>query len=189
MESECIASYAKAHPKVRFINVSQGGIGFPDIPNLPLSEAIKSELAQSIDLRALLHAEIQQLKMPPLKARIEHEMKSVGESLLRLKAIAEAMIEELERVQGHPLLGSLPLPTGKMAILEIDFQEEKAFECLFPTFGPALDKLLSRAFFISPQSSEEEKRRLLLEGKIAKWKHWKEMIDSEIAVFQKHGSA
>ncbi len=186
MESECIACFAKAHPESRFINVSKGGLGFPGIPNMPLSEAMQSELTLQLDLRALVHAEIQQLKMPPLKEKIEHEMKTVGESLLRLSVIADQMIEELERVQSSPR--PLSLPTGKMAILEIDFQEEKAFECLLPTFGPALDKLLSRAFFIEPNSSEEEKRSLLIESRIAKWKQWKEMIDSEIAVFRKHGN-
>ncbi len=186
MESECIASFAKAHPESRFINVSKGGLGFPGIPNMPLSEAIQTELTLQLDLRALVHAEIQQLKMPPLKEKIEHEMKTVGESLLRLSVIADQMIEELERVQSSPV--RISLPTGKMAILEIDFQEEKAFECLLPTFGPALDKLLSRAFFIAPNSSEDEKRSLLIESKIAKWKQWKEMIDSEIAVFRKHGN-
>lgn len=185
MESECIASYAKAHPEARFINVSKEGLGFPGIPNTTLSEAMESELTQSVDLRALVHAEIQQLKMPPLKDKIAHEMRIIGESLLRLGCIADKMIEELERVQS--LKKTIPFPTGKMAILEIDFQEEKAFECLFPTFGPALDKLLSRAFFLSPSATEEESRRLLIESKIAKWKQWKEMIDSEISVFSEHG--
>jgi hypothetical protein len=186
MESECIAAYARSQPTTRFINVSQGGIGFPGMANIPLTQVIESELTQPLDLRALVHAEIQQLKMPPLKEKIEHEMKSVGESLLRLNNIATEMLRELERVRSLPTQGSLP--TGKMTILEIDFQEEKAFECLFPTLGPALDKLLSRAFFISPHSPEEEKHHLLIESKIAKWKHWKEMIESEIAVFQHYGN-
>lgn len=186
MESECIASYAKAHPEARFINVSKEGLGFPGIPNTTLAEAMESELKQSLDLRALVHAEIQQLKMPPLKDKIAHEMRIIGESLIRLGSIAEGMIEELERVQS--LKKAVPLPTGKMAILEIDFQEEKAFQCLFPTFGPALDKLLARAFFLSPNASEEESCRLHIESKIAKWKQWKEMIDSEIAVFREHGN-
>lgn len=182
MESECIASYAKAHSGTRFINVSQGGIGFPGIPNVSLSSAMESELSQSLDLRAFVHAQIQQLKMPPLKEKIEEELRLIEESLHRLKRIAVEMIEELERVQNLPSIHSLP--TGKMTILEIDFCEEKAFECLFPLLGPALDKLLSRSFFISPNSSEEEKNRVLIQSKIAKWKQWDEMIDSEISVFR-----
>lgn len=183
MESECIAEYAKAHPKVRFINVSSGGLGFPDISNTPLTEVMQKELSHSLDLHALVHAEIQQLKMPPLKDKIVREMRVIKESLVRLGSIADQMLEELERVQSL----QVPIPTGKMAILEIDFQEEKAFECLFPLLGPALDKLLARAFFVSPGSTEQEKRHLLLESKIAKWKQWREMIHSEISVFQEHG--
>jgi hypothetical protein len=183
MESECIAAYAKAHPEVRFINVSQGGIGFPGIPNLPFSE-ISGQLYPSFDLRALVHAEIQKLKMVLSKEEILREMQDVQESLLRLGSIAQEMLEELERVKAILPLRQISLPTGKMTILEIDFQEEKAFECLFPTLGPALDKLLSRAFSVSSQCSEEEQRRVSIEAKIAKWQQWKEMIDSEVALFQ-----
>ena len=183
MESECIASFAKAHPNTQFINVAKGGIGFPGIPNASLTEVSEKELIHSLDLRALVHAQIQCLKMPHLKERIAIEMKEVGESLVRLGSIAQAMLEELDRAQDLFIFGKVNLPTGKMAILEIDFQEEKAFECLFPTLGPALDKLLSRAFYSSPNSTEEEQRRLLVESKIAKWKQWKEMIDAEIAIF------
>jgi hypothetical protein len=184
MESECIGSYAKAHPQTRFINVSQGGIGIPGIPNMALSEASDRELKVSLDLQALMHAEIQHLKMPPLQEKIDNTMKSIGESLLRLRSIAEEMVEELEKVRSLCGLGSCFFPTGKMTILEMDFQEEKAFECLFPTLGEAIDKLLFRSFFLPPDSSEEEKRSLLIESKIAKWKHWKQIINSEIAAFQ-----
>jgi hypothetical protein len=170
MESECIAAYARAHPNVRFINLSSASLGFPGIPNVPIKEVMEKELVSSLDLSALVHAEIQQLKMPPLKEKIGQEMRAVHESLLRLSAIADQMLEELERAK---TLEESSLPTGKMTILEIDFQEERAFECLFPLLGPSLDRLLSRAFFPTP-----------IESKTAKWQHWKEVIESEIATFQ-----
>lgn len=187
MESDCIAAFAKTHPEIRFINVSANGIGFTGIPNASLADLVEKELPYSFDLRALVHAEIQGLKIPHLKEKIEIEMKEVGESLIRLGSIAQEMIEELERIQDKIPFSALFLPTGKMAILEIDFQEEKAFECLFPTLGPALDKLLSREFYASPHSSEEQRQYLLIESKITKWRQWKEMIDSEIAVFYAYG--
>lgn len=183
MESECIAAYAKSHPHVRFLNVSAGGLGFPGIPNLPIDQAAR-EFQTTFDLRSLIHAEIQMLKVPLSKEKIIFGMKEIGGSLQRLGSIAEEMIEELERVKERVAFGQVSLPTGKMTILEIDFQEEKAFECLFPTLGPALDKLLSRAFYSSSHSTEEEKRRIAVESKLAKWRHWKEMIDAEIALFQ-----
>jgi hypothetical protein len=183
MESECIAAYAKVHPESRIINVSEGGIGFPGIPNGRLSEAAQ-DLNQELDLRALVHAEIQKLKISLPKEKIFREMKEVTESLLRLGSIAEEMLEELERVRDLFPFGQVSFPTGKMTILEIDFQEEKAFECLFPSLGPALDKLLDRAFYVPPHCAEEQQRRISLECKVAKWRQWKEIIDSEIALFQ-----
>jgi hypothetical protein len=179
MESECIAAYASAQEATRFINVTQGGIGFPGILHRSLSEVMQEELGPSLDLRALVHAETQRLKLPPLKEKIEQEMKSVGESLRRLYRIASDILSELQQDS---------LSTGKMALLEMDFQEEKAFGCLFPLLGQALDQLLFRAFPVSLHLSEEEKTRLLRESKIKKWTHWKEMIESEILVFQRHGN-
>jgi len=183
MESECIAAFAASHPQTRFINVSAAGLGFSGIPNIPLAEAIETHLMNPLDLRALVHAEIQRLKILPLHEKIACEMQSVQESLVRLSGVAAAMIQELERVQALAELP--PLPTGKMAILEMDFQEEKAFDCLFPTLGPALDKLLSRAFVPSLHSTEGEKERLMLACKLAKYKAWQEIIVSKIAVFSK----
>jgi hypothetical protein len=187
MESECIAAYAQAHPGSRFINVSEGGIGFPGIPNVPFSE-VAQDLNQELDLRGLVHAEIQKLKMPLSKEKLFCEMKEVGESLLRLRDIAAKMLEELERVKDLFPFGQEVFPTGKMTILEVDFQEEKAFECLFPFLGPALDKLLNRAFYIPAYCTEEQQRRISLECKIAKWRQWKEIIESEIALFHTYGS-
>ena len=183
MESDCIAAYAKGHPDTHFVNVSAKGLGFPGIPNVPFPDAI-AHFHASYDLRALVHAEIQKLKIPLSSQKVAREMKDIGESLLRLGSIAQAMIEELEKVKDLFPFGQVAFPTGKMTILEIDFQEEKAFECLFPTVGPALDTLLSRAFYVSPRATEEEKRRLSIEHKIAKWRQWKEMIDHEIGLFQ-----
>lgn len=186
MESDCIAAYAKAHPDTRFVNVSAKGLGFPGIPNLPLSEAAANLHTPPLDLRALIHAEIQKLKIPLSKEKVSREMTDVGESLLRLGSIAEGMIEELEKVKDLFPFGQVAFPTGKMTILEIDFQEEKAFECLFPSVGPAIDTLLARAFYTSPRATEEEKRRVAIDCKIAKWRQWKEMIDHEIALFQQY---
>jgi hypothetical protein len=183
MESDCIAAYAKAHPQVSFINVSPGGIGFSGISNQSLLEAIEECATSPLDLRGLVHAEIQQLKIASSKEKIAQSMQEVKESLIRLSVIAQEMLEELERVKKLPFLEGICLPTGRMAILEIDFQEERAFECLLPALGPALDKLLARAFFTAPQSGPAEKQRVLLESKLAKWTQFKAMIDSEIEFF------
>lgn len=182
MESDCIAAYAKNHSDRRFYNASSNGLGFTDIPNAPFPQLLATELVHSLDLRGLVHAEIQKLKLPNFAHALELKMRAVKESLTRLGSIAEEILEELDRIkQQYP---SRTLPSGKMAILEIDFQEEIAFECLFPALGPALNRLLDRAFFTGTSASEEEKQRIAIEKQIAKWRQWKEMIDAEILVFQ-----
>ncbi|MES2122626.1 MAG: 6-hydroxymethylpterin diphosphokinase MptE-like protein [Chlamydiota bacterium] len=182
MESDCIAAYAKNHPGHRFYNVSSHGLGFADIPNAPLADLLQSELTETLDLRGLVHAEIQQLQLPNFTHSLRLKMQAVKESLMRLGSIAEGILEELGRIKEQ--FPSRNLPSGKLAILEIDFQEEIAFECLFPAVGPALSRLLDRAFFSSTGSSEEDKQRTAIEKQLAKWRQWKEMIDAEILVFQ-----
>lgn len=179
MESECIGAFAKSQNGTQFYNVAEGGLGFPGIANASLSDLLET-LPDPTDLRALVHAEIQRLKMPPMKEKIAEEMQSICESLERLEQLTEEMLSELERARKT----NADLPTGKMAILEIDFQEEKAFECLFPHLGPALDKLLARAFFLPCNCSNEEKKRLQIDAKIAKFQHFKKTIESELALFQ-----
>src|SRR5579862_1426292 len=180
MESECIGAYAKQHRTCRFINATAGGLGFPKIPNQPLSEIMEDHFRESQDLKAALHTLFQNNKMTCRQEEIHKEIKEIAESLSRLHGIAEEILKETHRVQANP---SLDWPTGKMTILEIDFQEEKAFTALFLALGPSLDRLLNRTQYLSPTLSEEEKRRMKLERQRAKWTQFKEMIEKEKEFF------
>lgn len=179
MESECISAYAKQHKKSHFINATQGGLGFPGIDNIALSEIMRTHLDKNGDLRANLHTLFQSLRMPYpskdqlFKEQILQEIEGVFNSLLRLEGITEQMLQELQYLQKNP---DLSFPSGKTTILEIDFQEEKAFECLLFPLGPALERLLNRAYYFSPLFSQEEKRHIMLDRQMAKWIQFRETI-------------
>ncbi|HEY2811636.1 MAG TPA: 6-hydroxymethylpterin diphosphokinase MptE-like protein [Rhabdochlamydiaceae bacterium] len=178
MEAECIAAYAKKHPECRFINATSGGLGFAKIPNQSLSEILTTHCTEQRDLSALLHGIFQEKKLSTLSSDVLQAIEKVRESLLRLQGIASQIAQEVERLKSHP---TLAVPSGKLTILEIDFQEEIAFTCLFLVLGPSLERLLNRAYYFSPLLSEEERRRMQLERYSAKWTKWQEMIASEIA--------
>ncbi len=181
MESECIGAYVKAHSESHFINTTPAGLGFPGIEQLSFDQMMKEHLHTPIDLFSLIHATTTQLNLSVTDEKISDLMEQLTTSLIRLDEIATEMIEELQRVKD--LDGCLP--TGKTAILEIDFQEECAFECLFLLVGPALDQLLNRAFFASPLLSEEQKRRLYVQRQFAKWTQWRTMIREESAILSR----
>ncbi len=175
MESECIANYAKMHPETCFINVTAGGLGFRGIPNQSLHEALAKLAPAADDLRARVHSAIQELKFVDLrKEDLIAELSQLTQSLAKMHSMSEEMLGELFRLQKDP---SLAMPTGKMALIEMDFQEEKGFEALFPIFGPTLDRLLNRSYYLSPLASEEEKRGLKIERLLQKWQQWKEVIE------------
>lgn len=58
-ESDWISNYAKNHPEVKFINATEGGLGFFEISNLPLKEVAEKYLTKSYDLLGRSLGEIQ----------------------------------------------------------------------------------------------------------------------------------
>lgn len=177
MESECIAHYAKLHPECRFFNATQGGLGFPDIPNQPLAELIDTHCYKQTDLSGLVHMHIQEQKIPLCTfEKIHEESKQICASLMRLQSLAEQILQELELLKQNP---SIALTSGKILLLESDFEEERAFHCLFFSLGPALERLLNRSYFHSSTLTAEESRDVQLRRAIAKWTHLQEMIETE----------
>ena len=178
MESSCISSYAKEHPETRFINTSSSGLGFDGIKNIPFSEAAKEHLTCSYDLRGMIHSKICQSGLKSLNAvEIQAKMQESLESLQRLLRISDEMLEELEKE--IPL--EKPFPTARMTILQIDFEEEKAFECFFQNVGPSLDALLNRSHPFSYALDEKKRRANQTERLKMKWKHFRMAIENQIA--------
>lgn len=181
MESECISAYAAVHPECRFINATQGGIGFPAIPNLALHNIPELHEQAAYDLKAMLHALFQNHPMHTVSLeKIVQEIDALSLSLSSCEQIVDQILAEIQRAEGD---AHIAWPTSKMTILEIDFQEERAFTCCFLTLGPALDRLLNRAHYLSPLLSEDEKRRIGLERQKLKWIQFKERVQCEKEFF------
>ena len=83
MESASISHFAKKHPEVRFINTTEGGIGFKGIDYEPLTEAASAFTER--DLRTEVHEKIAAAQMPPNTAKIiQEKMGELSESLDRV---------------------------------------------------------------------------------------------------------
>ncbi len=170
MESATIGAYAKHHPERLFINATEGGIGFPGIDYRPLEKVVEEHCLTQRDLRGKIHCLIQRERLSGISsARIDELSTSLKASLGRCLQIADEMLVEIGRVESDP---NLPLQTGRMVILELDFEEEMAFECLLQTLGPVLDRVINRYFHFS------QERKALIDKQKAKWEHFKTVIRS-----------
>lgn len=115
MESSSLSHYATLHPHVRFINTTEGGIGFSKIPYQSLESAV-NEFQQQYDLRGMMHAAISRAPLPSSTSSIPQQLSFLKESLLRV-------IEHLQVLSGEK--------KGSQLLAELDMKEETAYSVLF----------------------------------------------------------
>lgn len=147
MESSCISSYAKKHPERQFINATDGGIGFRDVPYEPF-EKVSKTFVRTYNLRGKIHALSQQTRFNLDLSLLNTLFKDLAHSLEKQQHLAAEILKET---------------TGRLAMLEMDFVEEVGFDCFLQPLAPALDSLLQRYL-----PSEEHHR--------TKWAHIQEVI-------------
>ncbi len=185
MESSSIGSYAKAHKEAEFINVSSGGLGFKGISNRPFSEVIDQHCNRSYDLRARIHHEIEKSRFKELSfSAISDQMHTVMLSLEKLLSICDEMLVELDVNKQRGFFPEKPFPSGKMTVLKLNFEEERAFDCFLPHVGPAIDQLLNRSHAIPSHGEQEEILLKTIERQVMKWEHLKTMIEKEISILK-----
>jgi hypothetical protein len=168
MESECIGSYAKAHPETQFISATHGGLGFPGVEYMPLEEIRDRFMTKERDLRGKIHTDIQNLKMSQLSTqRIFALYEQLRLSLRRCLGLCEEILHEVSTTKKT-------LPTTKMSMLEFDLQSESAYEALLAVAVPALDHLLLRYMGSSEKDRANYER--------IKWHRVKEIIESQLQI-------
>ncbi len=115
MESTGISKFAKATREVRFVNTTDGGIGFKGIEYVPLKEAVQG--FKEREIRKLVHEKIGQNPMPAdAREKIAEKMGELKESLTRL-------IDYLQILAGEK--------KGSAALAEMEIKEEPAYLYLF----------------------------------------------------------
>lgn len=115
MESASISYFAKKHPEIRFINTTEGGIGFKGIDYMSLAEAVK-EFSER-EIRKMVYEKIGSAPMPAGAGKvIEEKMGELRASLLRV-------IDALKIIAGEK--------KGSAALAEMEMKEETAYLYLF----------------------------------------------------------
>ncbi len=115
MESTGISKFAKECSRIRFVNTTEGGIGFKGIEYVPLEEAVAG--FQEREIRELVHEKIGQSPMPKGSREI------IAEKMEELTISLDRLIGYLQILAGEK--------RGSAALAEMELKEESAYLYLF----------------------------------------------------------
>ena len=145
-EADWIGDFAKAHPEITLINSTEGGIGFPGVPNQPLAKAAKKYLKDSYDLFGRVHGEIQNHALPQVKfEKIVGLIKELRDSLQKCIGFFQVLIEEAEYVKQQIRKSKavpISLQTGRAALFETDLAESPDTKAFWKSLMPLIPKCL-----------------------------------------------
>lgn len=174
MESFWFSNFATQHPNIRLINATEGGIGFLGIPNMTLSEARDLFLTTQYDFSGLIHALLQQSKMPRAVSRIRieeliNEMKASLEESLELIVSIHSGFRKLaeDEKMGNPLPEDLLTQKAKEEIAL--FHEKLAYRHFLFVFDEAFSRVVKKELlrletdkeFFTPEQLQEKHLVLL----------------------------
>lgn len=99
-ESLWYAQFASKNPDVTLLNCTEGGIGFPHVPNVKLSEAAKQFLTKTYDFSSLLHGEIQNSNPPESLTlhKVIKTMEDLTKSLLHSESYSATVAFEFGKL-------------------------------------------------------------------------------------------
>lgn len=165
MESEALSQYAKSHPDRLFFNASPKGLGFKHIPNKNLEDILRP---LSRDLKEEIGKKIAETKLSISQTDIEALFLQIQQSLERCLVLTEGLLQE----EG--------LESGKKILLEMDLQEEIAYQPLLEGTLFAFELARKKSFLIPDDLSHPLYFERALRFEKAKWYHLKECLEQEL---------
>lgn len=147
-EADWIGEFAKNHPDVRIINATEGGIGFPGVPNVNLEKVARDYLKRSYDLFNRVHGDVQNSSMPHVTyEKTAEAMQELRKSLARCVDYFTILIGENNTIMERIKEAKKPLDlhqTGRAALAETDLAEEAGYKNVCDVFNAVYMRLLSR---------------------------------------------
>lgn len=147
-ESQWISDLAKEHPDFTLINATEGGIGFPDIPNESLASVIVKHLKRNYELRDRLHGEIQNHVIPDVTIeKVKGLLQELHDSLIRCLENLETLFQEavhmIEKIHKEKQMPAV-IQSGMAALAEIEMAEEIGYKYVLDVFNVVYSKVLNR---------------------------------------------
>lgn len=144
-ESKWIADYAKNNPDITVINATEGGMGFPDVPNQSLKQVVSKHLQHRYQIKSRINKQIQQGKMPRVnRKKIVEAMEELREGLTRCVRDLQVLSDENEEVKKQVKKKKVSeyFQTGKAALIESELAEEPAFTYVLQIFNAVYSRVL-----------------------------------------------
>jgi hypothetical protein len=166
-ESDWLAEFAKTHPDCKLINSTEGGIGFPDIPNIPFQEAVKTYLKEVVSVQEKVNKAIDEAQIPHVTQEALFQLtKELKESLQKCICQLQILMAELELEKARPGSDGT-LQSGRAALAESDLYEEPAFKYILDFFHQVFVRVQNKKIMgLRVNKNEEMDERELALGKI-----------------------
>jgi hypothetical protein len=164
-EADWIGNFAKTHPLLTMINCTEGGLGFPGIPNQTLKNVAEKYLKRQIELNDRVHGETQNSRMPQVSQRkVNQAMSHLAESLRKTYRYLNILLEEAEgvfhKVKQGQVVGSI-IQSGRAALAETELAEEDGYRNVISIFNEVQSRILSRELHRINIGSFSEKQKTL----------------------------
>jgi hypothetical protein len=176
-ESSWIADFAKKHPEITLINATEGGLGFPGVPNKSLKQVINKYLKKRFQLKARLNTHIKNAKFKVPKKKLINVLVGLKESLKRCCDDLDILIEENKQIK-NALKGGADkdyLQTSKAVLIETELLEEPGFLAVLQIFNDVCSRLLERELIYIKNQSEKEKALVKLDLNERKFRFLKDV--------------
>ncbi len=143
-ESRWTGDFAKEHPQTTVINATEGGLGFPGVPNKTLKWVANKYLTKKYQLRSRVQKQIDLGKLTQVtKKKVVKAMEELRSSLLKCVELLDVLIEE-STILKLSKAEELPTQTARMALAETDIVEEPAYYYVLDVFSAVATRMLNR---------------------------------------------
>ncbi len=145
-ESEWISGFAKNHPHITVINCTEGGLGFPDVPNRPLAKVSATLMKRRYPLHEQLNRQIKRAVLHHVKRdKVNRLMEELRKSLVSIVEDFKILKEETERSIQKVRGGQLELTqSGRAALIETELVEKIGYTTVLEIFNEIYARILSR---------------------------------------------
>lgn len=149
-EADWIGDFAKGNRKIRVVNATEGGIGFPGVENRSLQECIDTFLKQDYDLQPRIDTLVNETSLGRIsQKKIIRLMEELSESFKKCQEHLTTLIEESVET-GRRIAHTREVPdilhSGAFALAEFELSEEIAYTYLLNNFNSIFSLLLSREY-------------------------------------------